>query len=200
MSHEENSANANLSVGDGVNNNEPIPQSPQILPQQISATAAVKIPPFWKHNPKLWFIQVEAVFKVNRITRGETKFDHILCNLDPETLEFVSDIILATDFHGCKYEALKNKLIAAFTESDEKKLRRLLVGHAIGDQKPSHYLQFMRNTGLGQVSDSVLKSLFLEQMPENVRIILVGNKGTLDEIAAQANNIMEQLSPSISTV
>lgn len=195
------------SAGDGADtniasqdNNSRHTQADQVLSQHISSAAIVKIPPFWKQNPKLWFVQVEAVFKVNRITRGETKFDHILCNLDPETLEFVSDIIMASSFDGCKYEAIKNKLISAFTISDEKKLRMLLSGHAIGDQKPSHYLQFMRNAGVGQVSDSILKSLFLEQMPENVRIILIGNKGTLEDIADQADKIMEQIVPSVSVI
>lgn len=167
---------------------------------QISSATVCKIPPFWKGNPQLWFIQVEAVFKVNRITRGDTKFDHILCNLDPATLEFVGDIILAPPSDGCKYEALKRKLINAFAESEEKKLRRLLSGHAIGDQKPTHYLQFMRNSGSGQVSETLLRALFMEQMPENVRAILVGNKGSLDDIAEQADKIFEQLSPSISAI
>lgn len=172
----------------------------QGTPQQISSATIVKIPHFWKQNPKLWFVQVEAVFKVNRITRGESKFDHILCNLDSETLEFISDIVLAPSSDGCKYEALKSKLISAFAESEEKKLRRLLLGHAIGDQKPSHYLQFIRNLGSGQVGDSILRTLFMEQMPDNVRAILVGNKGSLEDIAEQADKIMEQISPSISAI
>ncbi|XP_075163235.1 uncharacterized protein LOC142235863 [Haematobia irritans] len=160
---------------------------------QISSATSVKIPPFWKQNPKLWFIQVEAAFKVNRITRSETKYDHIIYNLDLETLEFASDIIMATTFEGCKYEVLKKKLISAFTESDEKKLRHLLLGHAICDQKPSHYLQMMRNAETGHVSESVLRALFYEQMPEKIKIILTGNKGNLE----QADKIMEQLNPSI---
>lgn len=181
-------------------------QNPAQIGTQTFATAEtatismLKIPSFWKSNPVLWFAQVETIFRVHRITRGDTKFDHILCNLDPVTLEFVADIVLSPPAEGCKYEALKKKLINTFAESDEKKLRKLLTGNAIGDQKPTHYLQFMRNSGGSQVSESVLKALFMEQMPENVRAILVGNKGTLDDIAEQADKILEQLNPSISAV
>ena len=171
------------------------PQTPE------TATLAVtKIPPFWRSNPKLWFAQVETVFRINKITRGDTKFDHILAILDSATLEFISDIVLSPPAEGCKYEALKKKLIASFAESEEKKLRRLLTVNTIGDQKPTHFLQFMRNSGGGQVSDSLLKAIFMEQMPDNIRAILIGNKGTLDEVAEQADKIMEQLSPSISAV
>lgn len=180
--------------------NRPATSSTSSSSVQIASAAVCKIPPFWKGNPKLWFIQVEAIFKINRITRGETKFDHILCNLDTTTLEFVEDLILTPPTNECKYEALKLKLINTFAESEEKRLRRLLTGYSIGDQKPTHYLQWMRNSASGQVSDSVLKALFLEQLPTNVRAILVGNKGNLDDIAEQADKILEQLSPSISAV
>lgn len=45
----------------------------------------------------------------------------------------------------------------------------------------------MKNTVSGQVNETILKALFMEQMPENVKLILTGNKGSLAEIAEQAD-------------
>ncbi|GFR27596.1 uncharacterized protein TNCT_145181 [Trichonephila clavata] len=77
---------------------------------------AVKTPPMWKTNIPLWLKQCETAFRLDRITNEETKFSHLIANIDSETLEHVSDIILnppVTD----KYLTLKNRLISEFQDT-----------------------------------------------------------------------------------
>jgi len=76
-----------------------------------------------------------------------------------------------------KYETVKQWIIESFAETNESRLRKLLRGNEIADEKPSHILQKLRNLAGGQCN-AVLKTLFLEQLSDNVRSILAIYKVT----------------------
>lgn len=54
---------------------------------------AIKMPPFWKTDPSIWFAQVEAQFDLSGITNETTKYNHIVSAVDTDILSQVSDII-----------------------------------------------------------------------------------------------------------
>jgi len=158
---------------------------------EIHSARVIKLPPFWRDNPTLWFMQVEASFALYRITSDDSKYRYVLVNLEASTLPFVSDIVAAPPLTG-KYNALKTRIIDAFGESSETKLRRLLRSHEITDEKPSNFLQRLRNLAGGQCSDAVLRTLFLEQLPDNVRSILAISEVTdLSKLALQADKVLD---------
>lgn len=157
----------------------------------VNAGRIAKLPKFWKEEPDLWFAQVEAAFRVAHITTDLTKYDYLITNLDAQVLPFVSDIIRDPPAQG-KYEAVKSRILTAFAETPERKLRRVLKGQLLGDQKPSHFLQHIKNLAAGQCSEAILQSLFLEQMPEQLRGILAVSQDTdLTSLAALADKVME---------
>lgn len=41
--------------------------------QNEVSSIVVKLPPFWKSHPALWFCQVEAQFEAQRITKDRSK-------------------------------------------------------------------------------------------------------------------------------
>ncbi|GBL84724.1 hypothetical protein AVEN_191165-1 [Araneus ventricosus] len=47
------------------------------------ARVGVKLPPFWKANPALWFVQFKAQFA---LTIDDTKFNHVISAVDSEIL------------------------------------------------------------------------------------------------------------------
>ncbi|XP_039308808.1 uncharacterized protein LOC120358479 [Solenopsis invicta] len=166
----------------------------------IGAATLAKLPPFWKENPILWFAQVEAAFTLARISNEDTKFRYVILNLDNTALPFVSDIV-ANPPPVNKYQALKERIIRSFDETAESKLRKLIRGREIGDEKPSNYLQKLRNLAGGQCNDSVLRTLFLEQLPENVRAMLsISEVADLTILASQADKIYEISKPTINAV
>ncbi|XP_076394275.1 uncharacterized protein LOC143265518 [Megachile rotundata] len=157
----------------------------------IASATLKKLPPFWRENPGVWFIQVEALFDLARITSDDTKYRHVITQLDQSVLPFVADVLTSPPARG-KYEAIKEKLIGAFDESPESKLRRVLRSRNMGDDKSSHYLQKLRNLAGDQINETVLRSLFLGQLPENVRSILViSETRDLANLALQADKILE---------
>jgi len=136
----------------------------------IEATQAVRLPPFWKGNPQLWFAQVEAAFVINRITSDETKFRYVTLHLDPSVLPLVADIITSPP-DGDRYATIKERLVSVLGETSASRLRKLLASHELGDDKPSILLQRLRNLAEGQVTDGVLRTIFLEQMPAIIYLL-----------------------------
>lgn len=122
----------------------------------VFAASNIKIPPFWRDEPDIWFIQIEASFSIAKITKDEIKYHLLIANLDTSVLPFIADI-LRNPPNTHKYEALKNRILALFGQSNEVKIRRLLKGQLLGDQKPSHFLQHLKNLA-GNVSTNDIHS------------------------------------------
>ncbi|XP_036145424.1 uncharacterized protein LOC118646499 [Monomorium pharaonis] len=169
--------------------------------QEIGEIKTVRLPqPFWRSNPARYFTVAEMTFALHRITSDESKFRYVIINLDADLLSIVGDIVDSPPPSG-KYEALKQRIIDSLSESQETKLRRLLRGQAMGNDKPSVYLQRIRNLAGGQCNDNVLRSLFMEQLPEHVRgILAISQLDDLSTLAAQADRITEVMHPQISAL
>ena len=141
---------------------------------EMQVSRIAKLPPFWKEDPVIWFCQVEASFAIAQVTVDETKFQYLPANLDPSVLPFISDLIQNPPVAD-KYNAIKikyNAILESLSESKESKLRRMLKGQLLGDRKPSHFLQHLRNLSSNQCKDVIFKSLFLEQLPQQISVIL----------------------------
>lgn len=144
-----------------------------------------RIPPFWQENPELWFYTVEASFALSRITSDNTRYQQVITQLDQKMLPAIADIVLNPSANG-KYEAIKNRIVQSFAETSESKLRRLLRGIDPKSEKPSLLLQRIRHLAGGNVGDTLLRTLFLEQIPEYARAVLSVNKNVdLSTLAVQ---------------
>lgn len=110
------------------------------LLQGESAIARIaKLPPFWREDPGLWFSQVEATFAITQITRDETKFQYLVANANTSILPHIAHIIRAPPTQD-RYNVLKERILSAFAEEEEVRLRKVLRGQLLGDLMPSHFL------------------------------------------------------------
>lgn len=154
------------------------------------ARVAVKPPPFWKANPELWFARLESQFSLASITVDETKFNYVISAVDSDILNSVSDIILKPP-ETEKYKTLKEKLIDLHSESEASKIRTLLQGLELGDQRPSQLLTRMRTLAGDTVGDPLLKSLWLNRLPSGTQTILAALNEDLTGLAAVADKISD---------
>lgn len=150
----------------------------------------VKPPQFFKDEPDLYFIQMEAQFRNAHITNENTKFDHVIASLDPQYLQLVSDLIRNPPTEN-RYSELKQRLVKEFTDSDQRKLRRLIKEIELGDDKPSQLLQKMKKLAGNSISDDAIKSLWIERLPESVRAVISIVDGDSTQWAKQADKMME---------
>ncbi|XP_036343316.1 uncharacterized protein LOC118755382 [Rhagoletis pomonella] len=104
-------------------------------------------------------------------------------------LPYVADIITSPPADG-KYAALKKRLISTFEETVEAKLRHLLRNTTYIEGNPSQFLQQLKNLASGKVPDEILRTIFMEQLPQNVRCILaISDSSDLDYFAVQADKV-----------
>lgn len=168
---------------------------------QISAYRAPKIPPFWRDDPETWFSQVEASFRTANITVDRTKADFLISTLESEVAKHIRDLVNANPPPENLYQKLKDRILSAFSTSSEARLRQLLKGQPLGGRKPSHLLTHMRQLNGNQCSTAVLKSLFIEQLPESLRAILtVVNEPDLQKLAEIADKIVERSDHDLALV
>ncbi|XP_039452186.1 uncharacterized protein LOC120431094 [Culex pipiens pallens] len=159
---------------------------------EVAATAAVsiKLPDFWKNDPVMWFAQAEAQFALGRVVNDETKYYHIIGKVDQTVICHISDLVVAPPADN-KYAAVKERLISRFVLSAETRLERLLGSYELGDLRPTHLLAKMRELAIGlKVDDNLLKMLFIQRLPVNVRPILSCHDGTLDKLAEMADKMV----------
>lgn len=150
---------------------------------------SIKIPPFWADKPELWFYQIEAQFNLNGIIREDTKFNYLISQLEAKFMENIWDIIKCTEPN--KYSLAKERLLQLFKESDNQQIRRLLTGLELGDLKPSQLLRKMQGLAGGDMTDKMLKTLWLEKLPESIKNVVIISEETLEKVAAMADKIAE---------
>lgn len=152
---------------------------------------ALKLPTFWTARPAVWFSQVEAQFATRQppIENDRTKYNYVVAALDNATAGEVEALLLSPPADD-RYLALKTALIKAFGRTQAEKDNELLSLSGLGDRKPSGLLRHIRS--LNADPETLLRALFLAQLPIEVRQVLAGSAITdLDEMAANADRIME---------
>ena len=97
---------------------------------------SLKLPPFWPHDPTIWFAQVEAQFQTRQITSQATKFAYVVSSLQPEIAQEVRDLLISPPTTD-QYDKLKTELIKRTSESEQKRLHQPLISEELGDRKPS---------------------------------------------------------------
>ena len=136
---------------------------------------SLKLPTFWTSQPEVWFAQAEAQFTLRGITADETKYFYVLASLDQETATRLLDLVRSPPSDN-KYTTLKDRLINTFGLNERERASRLLHYRPLGDSKPSALMDEMLAL-LGNHTPCLLfEQLFLERLPEDIRIQLVDAK------------------------
>ncbi|GFR10163.1 uncharacterized protein TNCT_208121 [Trichonephila clavata] len=110
--------------------------------------------------------------------------------LEPRFLENVWDIIKDPE-NTAKYSTVKDRLLLTFQESENVRIERLLTGLELGDMLPSQLLRKMGSLGHPDISEKVLRTLWLEKIPESVRNIIIVSDEGLEKLVAMADKIVE---------
>ncbi len=150
----------------------------------------VRVPPFWKQNHQLWFRQLEAQFANSNIVSDLTKFNTIVGVVESDILSSVSDIVLNPPAANM-YEAIENRLIKEFANSDNKKIKSLLHDVMLGDMKPSSLLRKTKELSCGKVGDDLLKTLWLQRLPTTIQTVLSTSNDPLDQLTVKADEMFD---------
>ncbi|KAH6922568.1 hypothetical protein HPB50_016171 [Hyalomma asiaticum] len=105
------------------------------------------------------------------------------------------------------YTTLKQLLIRRLTPSEPQRLQQLLHDTELGDRTPSQLLRHMRqllHTDGATTTDTdsrLLRELFLQRLPGNVRMILASAADKrLSELAELADSVLAVAPPSVAAL
>lgn len=158
--------------------------------QPLVGAVAIKLPPFWRGNPLVWFAQAKAQFTTRAISTEATKYAFVIAALPQEVAQDIRDILISLPVKD-EYITLKAKLIARVSASEQRKVQMLLTEEELGDRKLSLFLRRMEQfTG---EQKGILKQLFLQRLLVNVRLILASTSEalSLSDLAELADQIIE---------
>lgn len=153
-------------------------------------TVSSRIPDFWRDQPRLWFVQCEAILGPQKLS-DEARYNLVVTKLGKEVVEQVSDILLKPPESG-KFDALKTRLMAVYEESEMRQFQKLLSEMELGNQKPSQLLRRMKDLAREKIPDETLQIMWQGHLPSSVRAVLaVSDVKNLDKLAAIADKVME---------
>lgn len=154
-----------------------------------------QLPPFNEGNIKNWFIQIEAIFNVRRITGQRVKYGHIASVLPPPIVEVVSDLLETVPEHD-PYTVLKETILKRTGRSEEALIRELFSNITRDDRTPTQLLRFMRSRlGKNVMAEPILKNMWIDRLPPTVTQILapMSEDTPLDQLAEAADRIYDKL-------
>jgi hypothetical protein len=155
-----------------------------------SVSLASRIPEFWIDQPRLWYVQLDAILEPQRLGDLQ-KYNVVVTKLGKSTIQAAKDILLSPPETG-KYEALRDRLLSVYEESEEIRQRRLLQELELGDQKPSQLMRQILDLAGGSFPDTTLRILWIGLMPPAVKAVLAGSElSDLKKLAALADKILE---------
>lgn len=168
----------------------------------LQTVQQVRLPSFWTKNPKTWFRQVEALFHARRIQSQMTKYCEVLPLIPPDLVDDIDDV-LSTVRPDNAYDSLKSAILSRTEISERARIQQLLTSEELGDRRPSQLLHRMKQL-LGHNAEDhtpILRELFLNRLPHEVRMILAGNDDvSLDRLAELADRITDYASASLAPI
>ena len=152
------------------------------------------LPAFQSKDVRLWFLQAEATFRMNNVKDQQTMFDSVITALDVNAATDIADILTHPPDEE-PYDALKKALVDRLAVSNAARIKRVLSNLSIGDRSPSAHLRRLRSEAGNNFSDAVLKTIWLDALPADVKLVVSGLDLDLDKLAATADRVHDVAGP-----
>ncbi|XP_022126093.2 uncharacterized protein LOC111000815, partial [Pieris rapae] len=174
--------------------------SSQSSSQEVSGISlSLRVPPFWRNQPLLWFCSFEAA--TADLKRSQAQLAQmVIAQLEKQDIQNIADLICSPP-EADYYNAIKDRLISIYEESNSAQTKKLLSQVELGDQKPSQLMRQMKQLNKDKFPESTIKMMWLEHLPPHIRSVLAVSeafkiKTTLDDLTLLADKMMEVHTPS----
>lgn len=159
----------------------------------------VRLPPFWREDPAIWFRQIECNFAISAIKDDETKYNYVIAQLENRYAAEVRDIIVAPPLKN-KYETLKTELIKRLSASREKEVKQLLIHEELGDRRPSQFLRHLQHLAGTDVPNDFLRTIWTSRLPPNLQAIMASQPDMNLQALADLADKVHELAPATAQV
>ncbi|XP_064463893.1 uncharacterized protein LOC135375112 [Ornithodoros turicata] len=175
-----------------------------------ASQAHVRFPPFWAHDPVLWFVQVDINFSFRRITSDTSRYEYVVESLPSSAAAEVRDILLSppprkhTHTPSDAYTALKDALITRLMTSEQRRIEQLLSCDDLGYRKPTQllrHLQYRLGDKAATIDSAVLREIFLHRLSSNVRVALAAARSLpLNGFPELADSVVDIAPPLVAAL
>lgn len=188
----------------------PRPTSLAIPPRPTFNTTRLPLPVLSEANIDGYFLSLEFWFAASNVTDDQQKYLIVMSQIPPHRLVDLKTVIENTP-RTEKYAYIKNRLLGQYTDSQQRRLKRVLSEMPLGDQKPSALYNMMARVAEGALTESALVDLWASRLPESIHTAVAASDGTvpsklkladaifnsLDLRASAAINKVQQQTPAI---
>ncbi|XP_063392189.1 uncharacterized protein LOC134677659 [Cydia fagiglandana] len=173
-----------------------------LLSHDVAAISlSLRVPPFWRDQPILWFCSFEAA--TAELKRSQAQLAQmVIAQLEKQDIQNISDLIYSPPEENY-YTVIKNRLISVYEESNSAQTKKLLSQVELGEQKPSQLLRRMKTLNKEKFPESTIQMMWLDHLPPHVRSVLTVSeafkiKTTLEDLALLADKMLEHTPTSAS--
>lgn len=108
--------------------------SSTLIPSHTAVASAVKLPPFWRDTPEIWYSVVKGMMSNCKIEEDTQKYNTLLGAMEPEIAKKVENVIKNPPA-TCEYKKLRETILSRFAESSDQKLKKLFDGVELQGKK-----------------------------------------------------------------
>lgn len=163
---------------------------------QIAAASAfprLPIPPITESNIDGYFYSIDFWFRASGITDDNRKFNTVLGQVPPQKLIDLRAIIEKAPASS-KYDYIKDELTKHYSDSQQRRLRKVLSDMPLGDMKPSQLFNSMSRVADGALTESALLELSQTRLPTHTHAAIAASEGSTESklrIADVINDSMD---------
>ncbi|KAF6208149.1 hypothetical protein GE061_016600 [Apolygus lucorum] len=146
----------------------PLPPPAPDFAEATKVSIPLTLPPFYREDPRLWFIQLDAAFTGAHVNTQRARFTRTIPLLPYDVAVQAADLTQAQLV--TPYDDLKQRLIEIFEPSRHARITALTEHRPLGDLKPSQLLRQMRHH-LGDLTpNDILKAFWIKALPIAVQM------------------------------
>lgn len=173
----------------------PVPTSLDIPPRpstSTSATPRLPLPTMSEANIDGYFLSLEFWFQASNVIDDNQKYVIVMSQIPPHKLIDLRTVIDNAPPIS-KYHYIKEKLLSQYTDSQQRRLKRVLSEMPLGDQKPSALFNTMSRVAEGSLTESALVDLWASRLPESIHTAVAASDGTVPSKLKLADAIFNSL-------
>ncbi len=150
------------------------------------------LPAMSEDNIEAYFYSLDFLFEASHIVSDAAKFNIVLASVPSAKLMELGTLIEAAPAVG-KYNYIRQKLVENFTESQQRRLQRVLKELLLGDRRPSELYNDMRRTAGPALSESILHDLWVSRLPPYTQAAIIATSVPINEKLKITDSITECL-------
>ena len=143
---------------------------------------------FDKSMPTIWFSLFELKLQQCGLLADEQRKNALTSCLPNDVLLIIHDVLI----NQASYQCIKQRLLQWFEPNLSSTVTELLNYSSVTAEKPSQFLLMLRTKlARSDMSQEMIRELFIAKMPENIRNCLIAVKNlSLDELAITADQMI----------